>query len=101
MVSSCKKTQGKGKIEIKIFENVDDRLISFLIRCTVIYQKIYEISTLCGGEILFIIFSPIGKPYSFVHPSIKSTAKRFLNANQPLNDTIYAPIEAFRKVIIN
>ncbi|MBA0696358.1 hypothetical protein Goari_002914, partial [Gossypium aridum] len=60
-------------------------------------KKIYEISTLCGAEILFVIFSPIGKPYSFVHPSIKSTAKRFLNANQPLNDTISAPVEAFHK----
>ncbi|MBA0754128.1 hypothetical protein Gogos_020754, partial [Gossypium gossypioides] len=126
---SGKKTQGKGKIEIKINENVDDRLILFSIRCIVIYQKIYESSTLCGGEILFIIFSPTGKPYSFVHPSIQSTAKRFeilfiifsptgkpysfvhpsiqstakrfLNANQPLNDTIYAPVEAFRKVRIN
>ncbi|TYG50339.1 hypothetical protein ES288_D10G167500v1, partial [Gossypium darwinii] len=96
-----KENQGRRKIKIKIIENENDRLILFSNDCTVIYQKIYEISTLCSGEILFIIFSAIGKPYSFVHPSTKSTAKRFLNANQPLNDTIYAPVEAFRKVRIN
>ncbi|MBA0570604.1 hypothetical protein Golob_004232, partial [Gossypium lobatum] len=70
-----RENSGKRKIEIKINENVDDRLISFLIRCTIIYQKVYEISTLCGAENFFIIFSPIGKHYSFVQPSIKPTAK--------------------------
>ncbi|MBA0696360.1 hypothetical protein Goari_002915, partial [Gossypium aridum] len=59
--------------------------------------KISEISTLCGGEIVFIIFSPTGKPYSFDHPSVQSGAKQFLNQNQPLNETICAPFEAFRK----
>ncbi|MFQ6671560.1 hypothetical protein Gotur_036073 [Gossypium turneri] len=58
MASSSKKPRGKRKIEIKIIENEDDRLISFSKRCTGIYKKISELSTLCGGEILFIIFSP-------------------------------------------
>ncbi|MBA0576580.1 hypothetical protein Golob_024980 [Gossypium lobatum] len=38
-------------------------------------------STLCGGEMLFIIFSPTGKPYLFGHPSVQSAIKRFLNPN--------------------
>ncbi|MBA0702186.1 hypothetical protein Goari_020673, partial [Gossypium aridum] len=54
-------------------------------------------STLCGGEMLFIIFSPTGKPYLFGHPSVQSATKRFLNPNQPLNETIYSPVEAFCK----
>ncbi|MFQ6664645.1 hypothetical protein Gotur_031686, partial [Gossypium turneri] len=53
-----------------------------------------------GGEILFIIFSPIGKPYSFRHHSVESVAKRFWNPNQPLNETTHAPVEADRKVRI-
>ncbi|MBA0672853.1 hypothetical protein Goklo_007417, partial [Gossypium klotzschianum] len=40
-------------------------------------------------------------PYSFCHPSAQSVSKQFFNANQPLNDTIYAPVEAFHKVRIN
>nr|KJB66210.1 hypothetical protein B456_010G133300 [Gossypium raimondii] len=101
MASSDKKTKGKKKIEIKIIENADDRLIAFSKRRTGIYKKISELSTLCGGEILFIIFSPAGKPYSFGHPSVESVAKRFSNASQHLEETIDAPIETYRKEIIN
>ncbi|MBA0662212.1 hypothetical protein Goklo_006387, partial [Gossypium klotzschianum] len=58
-------------------------------------------STLCGGEILFIIFLSAGKPYSLGHPSIKSVGKRLLNASQPLNETTDAPIAAYHTVSIN
>ncbi|MBA0664515.1 hypothetical protein Goklo_004500, partial [Gossypium klotzschianum] len=60
-------------------------------------KKTSELSTLFGGEILFIIFSPIGKPYSFCHPSVESVVKRFWNPNQPHNETTHAPIEAYPK----
>nr|XP_012466378.1 unnamed protein product [Gossypium raimondii] len=72
MASSDKKTKGKQKIEIMIIENANDRLIALSQRRTGIYKKISKLSTLCGGEILFIIFSPAGKPYSFGHPSVES-----------------------------
>ncbi|TXG74695.1 hypothetical protein ES288_1Z019300v1 [Gossypium darwinii] len=101
MASSGKKTKGKQKIEIKIIENADDRLIAFSKRRTGIYKKISELSILCGGEILFIIFSPAGKPYSFGHPSVESVAKRFSNAGQHLEETTDAPVETYRKERIN
>ncbi|MBA0738368.1 hypothetical protein Gogos_011735, partial [Gossypium gossypioides] len=66
-----------------------------------IYKKIFELSTLCGGEILFTIFSPAGKPYSFGHLSVESIAKHFSNVNQPLNETTDALVKAYRKVRIN
>ncbi|MBA0664506.1 hypothetical protein Goklo_004492 [Gossypium klotzschianum] len=75
------KTGGKRKIKIKIIKDKDNRLISFSKRCLGIYKKISELSTLCGGEILFIIFSPIGKPYSLGYPSHEYVAKNFLNPN--------------------
>ncbi|TYG64889.1 hypothetical protein ES288_D06G143000v1 [Gossypium darwinii] len=74
----------KSLCEIKIIENTDDRLIPFSKRCTTIYKKISMFSTLCGGEILFIIFSPAGKPYSFGYPSVES-------------ETTDAPVETYRK----
>ncbi|MBA0788137.1 hypothetical protein Gotri_025685, partial [Gossypium trilobum] len=52
----------------------------------------------CGGEILFIIFSLAVKAYSFGHSSFVSFAKRFSNPSQPLNETINAPVETYRKV---
>ncbi|MFQ6665698.1 hypothetical protein Gotur_032331 [Gossypium turneri] len=96
MASSDKKIKGKQKIEIKIIENVDDRLIVFCKRRTGIYKKISELSTLCGGEILFIIFSPTRKPYSFGHPSVESVAKRFSDASKHFEETTGAPIETYQ-----
>ncbi|MBA0812992.1 hypothetical protein Gohar_026889, partial [Gossypium harknessii] len=62
-----------------------------------IYKKISELSTLCGGEILFIIFSPTGKPYSFGHPFVETITKRILNPNQPLNEIAHASAKAYHK----
>ncbi|TYH66765.1 hypothetical protein ES332_D06G145900v1 [Gossypium tomentosum] len=101
MQISDKKTKGKQKIEIKIIENADDRLIAFSKRRTGIYKKISKLSTLCGGEILFIIFSPAGKPYSVGHPSVEFVKKRFSNASQHLEETTDAPVETYRKERIN
>ncbi|MFQ6639238.1 hypothetical protein Gotur_014618, partial [Gossypium turneri] len=95
MASSSKKIKGKQKIEIKIIENEDDRRILFSKRRTRIYKKISELTTLCAGEILFIIFSPTSKPYLFGHPSVEFVAKCFLSPNQPLNETTDAPVEAY------
>ncbi|MBA0869921.1 hypothetical protein Goshw_005236, partial [Gossypium schwendimanii] len=47
--------------------------------------------------ILFIIFSPIGKPFLFGYPSVQSATKQFLNPSQSFNETIYAPVEALSK----
>ncbi|KAG8494564.1 hypothetical protein CXB51_012211 [Gossypium anomalum] len=41
------------------------------------------------------------KLYSFGLPSVESIAKRFLNPNQPFNETIDTPVEAYCKVRIN
>ncbi|MFQ6652751.1 hypothetical protein Gotur_024469 [Gossypium turneri] len=101
MASSDKKTKGKQKIEIKVIENADDRLISFSKRRTRIYKKISKLYTLCGGEILFIIFSPTGKPYLFGHPSVEFVAKRFSHASQHLEETTDAPVETYCKERIN
>ncbi|MFQ6671568.1 hypothetical protein Gotur_036081 [Gossypium turneri] len=65
-----------------------------------IYKKISELSTLCGGEILFIIFSPTGKPYSFGHPFVETITKRILNPNQPLNEIAHASAKAYHKLVM-
>ncbi|PPD79762.1 hypothetical protein GOBAR_DD23310 [Gossypium barbadense] len=82
MVNTGKKTRGRQKIEIKMIENKDDRLITFSKRRLGIYKK-------------------IGKPFTFGHPSIESIANRFLNGNIPVIDNTHALIEAHRIVRIN
>ncbi|MBA0626614.1 hypothetical protein Godav_004249 [Gossypium davidsonii] len=77
MASSDKKTKRKQKIEIKIIENANDRLI-----------------------ILFIIFSPTGKTYLFGHPSVESIAKCFSSTSQPLEETTDAPVVIYRVPVL-
>ena len=101
MSGSGKKTKGRQKIAMKKIENEDDRLITFSKRRSGIYKKASELSTLCGAEVGFIVFSPAGKPFSFGHPSIESVANRFLNQNPPPNDNTHPLVEAHRKVRIN
>ncbi|TYH18679.1 hypothetical protein ES288_A05G292000v1 [Gossypium darwinii] len=98
MANIGKKTKGKQKIEIKMIENDNDWLITFSKRRSGIYKKIGELSTLCGNEILFIIFSPAGKPFTFSHPTIESIASRFLNGNIPVIDDMHTLIEVLRTV---
>ncbi|KAG8493088.1 hypothetical protein CXB51_010366 [Gossypium anomalum] len=101
MANTGKKTRGKQKIEIKMIENEDDRLITFSKHRLGIYKKIGELSTLCGNEIFFIIFSPGGKPFTFGHPSIESIANHILNGSIPVIDDTHSLIEAHRIVKIN
>ncbi|PPS14713.1 hypothetical protein GOBAR_AA05882 [Gossypium barbadense] len=89
MANTGKKTRGKQKIEIKMIENQDDRLITFSKRRLGIYKKIDELSILCG------------KPFTFGQPSIESIANRFLNGNIHVIDNTCALIEAHCTVRIN
>ncbi|OMO93916.1 Transcription factor, MADS-box [Corchorus capsularis] len=86
---------------MKTIENEDDRLITFSKRRSGIYKKASELTTLCGAEIAFVVFSPAGKAFSFGHPSVESVANRFLNQNPPPNDNTHPLVEAHRKVRIN
>ncbi|TYH66763.1 hypothetical protein ES332_D06G145700v1 [Gossypium tomentosum] len=101
MASSDKKTKESKKLRLRSLKMQMIGSSHFSKRRTGIYKKVSELSILCGGEILFIIFSPAGKPYSFGHPSVESVAKRFSNAGQHLEETTDAPVETYRKERIN
>ncbi|GMI82248.1 AGAMOUS-like 57 [Hibiscus trionum] len=102
MASSSKKTRGRQKIEMKVIEKENDRVITFSKRRSGIYKKINEINTLCGTEILFICFSPKGKPFSFAHPSVEYVANRLFNNNVPPAQYDTHPlVEAQRKEQLN
>ncbi|KAK8589084.1 hypothetical protein V6N12_023490 [Hibiscus sabdariffa] len=102
MASSGKKTKGKQKIEMKLIEKEDDKVVTFSKRRSRIYKKINEITTLCGADILLICFSPSGKPFSFGHPSIESIAGRFLDNNiSPSDDNTRHLVENYLKERIN
>ncbi|OMO59467.1 Transcription factor, MADS-box [Corchorus capsularis] len=92
-----KKTKGRQKIEMKLIEKEEDKLITFSKRRSGIYKKACELNTLCGTDTGILVFSPAGKPFSFGHPSFESLANRFLNQSPPPNNNTHPLVEARRK----
>lgn len=56
---------GRGKIEIKKIENVNNRQVTFSKRRAGLLKKAKELAILCDAEVAVIIFSSTGKPYEF------------------------------------
>jgi hypothetical protein len=53
-------------MEMKSIENQEVRLVTFSKRWSSIYKKASELVTLTGAEILFVVFSPAGIPFSLL-----------------------------------
>ncbi|TVU41295.1 hypothetical protein EJB05_14800, partial [Eragrostis curvula] len=68
----------KKKIDIKHLERRDARAVCFSKRRKGLFQKVSEVSILCGVVVGVVVFSPAGRPYSFGSPSIDSLIKCFL-----------------------
>ncbi|CAM8885228.1 unnamed protein product [Rhodiola kirilowii] len=82
VVEMKKKTRGRQKIQMRLIEDREDRVITFSKRKAGIFKKASEISVMCGAKVLFILFSPVGKAYTFGHPSVKSVADNFLGREE-------------------
>ncbi|XP_010549567.1 PREDICTED: agamous-like MADS-box protein AGL29 [Tarenaya hassleriana] len=74
---TMKKTKGRQKIDIKKIVKKNDRMITFSKRKSGIYKKIIELSTLCGADIAFLVFSAAGNPFTFGSPSFEAVVERF------------------------
>lgn len=60
-----KKRMGRGKIEIKKIENLNNRQVTFSKRRNGLLKKAKELSVLCDAEVAVIIYSGTGKLYEF------------------------------------
>ncbi|KAI0501441.1 hypothetical protein KFK09_016386 [Dendrobium nobile] len=78
---------GRQKIKIKKIENEDARLVSFSKRRAGLFNKASCLATLCGIDLVVIVLSPAGTPYSFDSPRINQVIDRFLSDGK-------APIES-------
>ncbi|XP_062093389.1 agamous-like MADS-box protein AGL29 [Humulus lupulus] len=103
-----RKTKGRQKIEMKMIQEEDSRLITFSKRRSGIYKKASELVTLCGAEVGVVIFSPSGKPFSYGHPSIDAVASHFLlretdpqTAAMLVDVATHPIVEAHRRVRID
>ncbi|KAK9994575.1 hypothetical protein SO802_024278 [Lithocarpus litseifolius] len=71
-----------------------DRLVTFSKRRPGINKKASALVTLCGAEVGVVVFSPVGKPFSFGHPSVEFVANCFLkqNPSQAQDDSSTHPL---------
>ncbi|GAB2279889.1 hypothetical protein Dimus_014525 [Dionaea muscipula] len=76
---------GRRKVEIKRITNSSARLVAFSKRRSGVFKKANELSTLCDAQIIVIVFSPAGKPFSFGQPDVESIIERFLGADHDKN----------------
>ncbi|KAF8690499.1 hypothetical protein HU200_040855 [Digitaria exilis] len=84
-------TKGKQKIEIKPIESEEARQVCFSKRRQGLFKKASELSILCGAMVGPIVFSTIGRSFSFGHPSIDEVVNRFLNPVNPDDPALGAP----------
>ncbi|PIA46556.1 hypothetical protein AQUCO_01500242v1 [Aquilegia coerulea] len=82
-----KPSMGRQKIEIKRIEQEDSRQVTFSKRRAGLFKKASELCILCGAHASIIVFSPAGKVFSFVHPSVEAVVDRYLSGS-PATDVV-------------
>ncbi|XP_009787834.1 agamous-like MADS-box protein AGL15 [Nicotiana tabacum] len=68
---------GRGKIDIKLIENVNNRQVTFSKRRAGLLKKANELSVLCDAEVAVIIFSSTSKLFEFSSTSMQQTLSRY------------------------
>ena len=57
---------GRRKIEIQKIESKDRLMVTFSKRRAGLFKKAHELSQLCGATVAVLVFSPAGKPFTFL-----------------------------------
>ncbi|KAH0847857.1 hypothetical protein HID58_091649 [Brassica napus] len=78
-----KKSKSRQKIEMVKMKNENNLQVTFSKRRNGLFKKASELCTLCGVEIVVIVFSPGKKVFSFGHPNVDCVIDRFTNINPP------------------
>nr|GMC69953.1 agamous-like MADS-box protein AGL61 [Ipomoea batatas] len=77
--STRRVSRGRQRIPLSRIENDARRTVTFSKRRFGLFKKASEISTLCGVEILLVVFSPNKeKVYTFGSPSVKAVLDRYV-----------------------
>ena len=75
---------GRRKIEIRPIESEEARQVCFSKRRRGLFNKLSELSTMCGIGVAAVAFSPGGKAFSVGHPSVETVLDRFLPYTPPV-----------------
>ncbi|XP_014511337.1 agamous-like MADS-box protein AGL62 [Vigna radiata var. radiata] len=77
------KTKGRQKIEIKKMSNEHNLRVTFSKRRTGIFKKASELATICGVDIVVIMFSPSNQVFSFGSPNVDPLIQRYTTQGPP------------------
>ncbi|WMV25405.1 hypothetical protein MTR67_018790 [Solanum verrucosum] len=96
-------SKGRQRVDMVKMKNARNLQVMFSKRRAGLFKKASELYTLCGAEIVIVVFSPGDKGvFSFGHPSMNTLVERFLGRNLPLpnNDVHNQQIVARREADI-
>ncbi|XP_050887542.1 agamous-like MADS-box protein AGL18 isoform X2 [Lathyrus oleraceus] len=85
LLLGLRKRMGRGKIEIKKIENLNNRQVTFSKRRNGLIKKAKELSVLCDAEVAILIYSATGKLYQFSSTSMEHALSRYDTRNLDLN----------------
>ena len=77
-------SRGRQKVEMVKMTSESNLQVTFSKRRSGLFKKASELCTLCGVEMVIVVFSPGRKAFSFGHPSVDAMVDRFLNRNKPV-----------------
>ncbi|XP_012570135.1 agamous-like MADS-box protein AGL62 [Cicer arietinum] len=77
-MSTGRKSRGRQKIEMKKMSNESNLQVTFSKRRSGLFKKASELCTLCGAEVVLIVFSPGEKVFSFGHSNVDTIIDRYL-----------------------
>ncbi|KAG5610647.1 hypothetical protein H5410_021928 [Solanum commersonii] len=92
--------KGRQRVDMVKTKNARNLQVTFSKRRAGLLKNDSELCTLCGTEIVIVVFSPSDKGvFSFGHPSVNLLVERFLGRNlpQPNNDVHNQQIVARRE----
>ncbi|CAH9085368.1 unnamed protein product [Cuscuta epithymum] len=81
---------GRGKIDIKLIENVNNRQVTFSKRRAGLLKKAQELSILCDAEVAVIIFSSTDKLFEYSSTSMAHTLSRYKKCVASKDTTVAA-----------
>ncbi|KAH7860020.1 hypothetical protein Vadar_008211 [Vaccinium darrowii] len=79
--------KGKKKIEIKMREKGEQRMVTFSKRRQGLFKKAHQLHCLTGAHIASIVFSLAGRPFVYGDPSFDATIDRYLKINNTNSST--------------
>jgi hypothetical protein len=95
-MSSRRQTPRRQKLEMKKISNESNLRVSFSRRRIGLFKKASELCTLCGVEIVLVVFTPSEKVFSFGHPNVDTIIDRYLSQARNQNNDITRFIETRR-----